>query len=145
MHKRSLWRKKHCKTSCYLLNRRISQVILSSYFYQYNLSQSQRSVGLCACIFGPYPGPFFRLLNSGITRRPPERVAHHHNVVLDAIDAGLLVLGLGGLDDLVEGGKEAESAEPPHEALGGIDVLAVKIKAHLGGHAIVPDGINILD
>ena len=64
---------------------------------------------------------------------------------MDAIDAGLLVLGLGGLDDLVEGGEEAKSAEPPHETLGGIDVLAVKVEAQLGRHAIVPDGVDVLD
>ena len=64
---------------------------------------------------------------------------------MDAIDAGLLVLGLGGLDDLVEGGEEAKSAEPPHETLGGIDVLAVKVEAQLGRHAIVPDGVNVLN
>lgn len=64
---------------------------------------------------------------------------------MDAIDTGLLVLGLGGLDDLVECGEEAEPTEPPHETLGGIDVLAVKVEAQLRCDAIVPDGINVLD
>ena len=91
---------------------------------------------------GAHIYPF--LLN-GRTRRTPERVADHDNVVLDSIHTGLLVLGLGGLDDLVEGGEEAKSAEPPHETLGGINVLAVKVEAQLGRHAIVPDGVNVLD
>lgn len=64
---------------------------------------------------------------------------------MDAVDAGLLVLGLGGLDDLVKGGEEAESAEPPHETLGRVDVLAVEIEAHLRGDSVVPDGVDVLD
>ena len=91
---------------------------------------------------GAHVYPF---LLDGRTRRTPERVADHDNVVLDSIHAGLLVLGLGGLDDLIEGGEETESSEPPHEALGGVDVLTVKVEAQLGGHAVVPDGVNVLD
>ena len=85
------------------------------------------------------------LLQSGRARCTAQRVALDDNVVVNSVHAGLLILWLGGLDDLVEGGKEAESSEPPHETLGGIDVLAVKVQTKLGSDTIVPDGVDVLD
>ena len=85
------------------------------------------------------------LLQSGRARCAAQRISLDDNVVVDAVDTGLLVLWLGGLNDLVKGGEETEATKPPHETLGGIDVLAVKVQTKLGGDAIVPDGVDVLD
>eukprot|EP00563_Minutocellus_polymorphus_P003410 CAMPEP_0181040386 /NCGR_PEP_ID=MMETSP1070-20121207/11019_1 /TAXON_ID=265543 /ORGANISM="Minutocellus polymorphus, Strain NH13" /LENGTH=111 /DNA_ID=CAMNT_0023118389 /DNA_START=325 /DNA_END=657 /DNA_ORIENTATION=- len=72
-------------------------------------------------------------------------ISQHDHVVVDAIDAGLLVLRFGRLDDLVDGGEETEPTEPPKQPLGRIDVLTIEIEGHLGSNSVVPHGVDVLD